>query len=611
MAVAFVQWLGQQVFNLTLGFSEDLEDDDEEEYVELQCGKTLFSAVPARMRTELWLSQLHHDAPSVQAVRRYYSFVNQTPPRSVAAEIEKDLHRTFPGHPRLSSDAGQHALRRLLCAYASCDPAIGYTQGMNFVAALVVLTIPSEPEAFGIFWLLMQRRGLRELYAPDMSMLQVRLWQLGALLPPDLGAHMDAAGALPVLYASSWLLTCFAADFPRSFAARVLDLVVAGAYAAPVMRVALGILHAAAPALKKTTDLERMVRFLRRDVPRAAHETLHELLSRAMERPWTPRQLAVLERINDTETVAQAVQRTSRGPSGAGGEDDWGEWKASGEEGEEQGIGKREEEPGMDVREHPRTEISLHRDPLSYIGSPLHSPPGPSGASTPTARALRSPSSAPAPVSRGQGPDLLAPRVDSLVLCLPSQPSTLAAASPADVEEEDTLRDEDEDSRHFRDVFARLSALPPTPLRPSVAPPSVGGGEARIDPVADPVLDPQLSLALSHYRPSQRGPGGVDLGLESQASFLDSQEAGPAPEPSDRPGRPFPLALAGSVASPGAHLPGVPSPFAAPSDRAAGGSAADLPWHGWHRRLSGGALGGGEEDGGDAALESSEFGSFH
>lgn len=69
---------------------------------------------------------------------------------------------------------------------------------------------------------------------------QVRLWQLGRLLPSRLCDHLEGHAALPVLYASSWLLTCFAADFPLSFAARVMDLVLTDCYAAPMMKVLHG-----------------------------------------------------------------------------------------------------------------------------------------------------------------------------------------------------------------------------------------------------------------------------------------------------------------------------------------------------------------------------------
>ena len=72
-----------------------------------------------------------------------------------------------------------------------------------------------------------------------MALLQIRLWQLSKLLPPALAAHLEAAAALPVLYASSWLLTCFAADFPLHFAARVMDVILTDShgFASPMLKV--------------------------------------------------------------------------------------------------------------------------------------------------------------------------------------------------------------------------------------------------------------------------------------------------------------------------------------------------------------------------------------
>ena len=42
-------------------------------------------------------------------------------------QIEKDLHRTFPGHPVMDA-SGRNALRRLLAAYARRNPSVGYCQ---------------------------------------------------------------------------------------------------------------------------------------------------------------------------------------------------------------------------------------------------------------------------------------------------------------------------------------------------------------------------------------------------------------------------------------------------------------------------------------------------
>ncbi len=42
-------------------------------------------------------------------------------------QIEKDLHRTFPGHPVMDG-TGRSALRRILAAYARRNPSVGYCQ---------------------------------------------------------------------------------------------------------------------------------------------------------------------------------------------------------------------------------------------------------------------------------------------------------------------------------------------------------------------------------------------------------------------------------------------------------------------------------------------------
>ena len=75
--------------------------------------------------------------------------------------IEKDLHRTYgveTKHRRLAP------LRRVLLAYICREPDIGYTQGMNFMAAML-LRFLGEEDAFWTFVALM--RGGRQLTPVD------------------------------------------------------------------------------------------------------------------------------------------------------------------------------------------------------------------------------------------------------------------------------------------------------------------------------------------------------------------------------------------------------------------------------------------------------------
>ena len=86
--------------------------------------------------------------------------------------IDKDVGRTFPEVDLFGTERGQQALKNVLLAYAAYDPEVGYCQGMNFLAGLSLLYLPVEADAFGTLVLLMQERGLRDLYTQNMSLLE-------------------------------------------------------------------------------------------------------------------------------------------------------------------------------------------------------------------------------------------------------------------------------------------------------------------------------------------------------------------------------------------------------------------------------------------------------
>ena len=97
----------------------------------------------------------------------------QDVPHKTIAEIGRDVPRSYPEYWCLACDEGQAAMSRLLRAYAAADSEVGYCQGMNFVAGLLLMYVPEESQAFGIMHALLVGRDLRMLYTPDMAGLQV------------------------------------------------------------------------------------------------------------------------------------------------------------------------------------------------------------------------------------------------------------------------------------------------------------------------------------------------------------------------------------------------------------------------------------------------------
>jgi hypothetical protein len=84
----------------------------------------------------------------------------------------------------------------ILKAYAALDPEVGYCQGMNFLAGVLLMYLPSEADAYGALVVLMQQRGLRELYKTDLAWLQARLG-VTVMMNPELPVLDLTASSVP------------------------------------------------------------------------------------------------------------------------------------------------------------------------------------------------------------------------------------------------------------------------------------------------------------------------------------------------------------------------------------------------------------------------------
>ena len=107
-----------------------------------------------------------------------------------SAERLLELATAKMAHCRFASEAGRTSLLRVLRAYAVYDTEVGYCQGMNFLAGLLLTWMPNEATAFAGLVVLMQQQGLRDLYKSDLARLQV------VTVPPFGLTHKAWAGRL-------------------------------------------------------------------------------------------------------------------------------------------------------------------------------------------------------------------------------------------------------------------------------------------------------------------------------------------------------------------------------------------------------------------------------
>ncbi|CAN1174148.1 TBC1 domain family member 8B [Linum perenne] len=169
-------------------------------------------------------------------------------------QIEKDLPRTFPGHPALDID-GRNALRRILTAYARHNPSVGYCQAMNFFAAFLLLLMPEE----NAFWTFM---GLLDdyfdgYYSEEMIEYEVDQFVFEELVRdkfPKLVNHLDYLGVQVSSFAGQWFLSIYMNMLPWESVLRVWDVLLFEGNRVMLFRTALALMELYGPALVTTKD---------------------------------------------------------------------------------------------------------------------------------------------------------------------------------------------------------------------------------------------------------------------------------------------------------------------------------------------------------------------
>ncbi|NXP68257.1 TBCD1 protein, partial [Chloropsis cyanopogon] len=247
--------------------------------------------VPRHHRGEIWkflAEQYHlkHQFPSKQQPKDtpYKELLKQLTSQQHAILI--DLGRTFPTHPYFSAQlgAGQLSLYNILKAYSLLDQEVGYCQGLSFVAGVLLLHM-SEEDAFEMLKFLMFDMGLRKQYRPDMTILQIQMYQLSRLLHDyhrDLYNHLEEHEIGPSLYAAPWFLTMFASQFPLGFVSRVFDMLFLQGSEA-IFKVALSLLGSHKPLILQHENLETIVDFIKSTLPNLGLVQMEKTISQVFE----------------------------------------------------------------------------------------------------------------------------------------------------------------------------------------------------------------------------------------------------------------------------------------------------------------------------------------
>ncbi|XP_029909841.1 rab GTPase-activating protein 1 [Myripristis murdjan] len=132
-------------------------------------------------------------------------------------QIALDLQRSFPTHRSLMGESpeaieGQAKLFRVLIAYAKYNPQIGYSQGMSYIAAVLLMQLGEEEAFWALVALLDKPKYLAQLFDLNLTKVQHQVTVFDQFLKhrkPHLFQHIESVGVSSVHFVMPWFLTLF------------------------------------------------------------------------------------------------------------------------------------------------------------------------------------------------------------------------------------------------------------------------------------------------------------------------------------------------------------------------------------------------------------------
>ncbi|EPS33013.1 hypothetical protein PDE_07974 [Penicillium oxalicum 114-2] len=190
----------------------------------------VLGGIPVALRAKVWSEC---SGASAMRIPGYYEDLvrgvgGTEPDSSIVSQIDMDIRRTLTDNVFFRKGPGVDKLKEVLLAYSRRNPEVGYCQGMNLIAASLLLILPTAEDAF---WIL---TSMIEVILPhhyyDHGLLASRADQVvlrGYIseLLPKLSAHLEELGIELEALTFQWFLSLFTDCLSAEALYRVWDVV--------------------------------------------------------------------------------------------------------------------------------------------------------------------------------------------------------------------------------------------------------------------------------------------------------------------------------------------------------------------------------------------------
>lgn len=183
------------------------------------------TGIPPNLRAQVWnwiiRTRTHRDKDPLQYQQLCEQMESspQAGSRPWSRQIDLDLPRTLCTNENFSSPSSPalQQLRRILLAFSWENPTIGYCQGLNRIAGLLLLVLGSEEDSFWALKAVVENIMPSEYYSPSLVGSQADQLVLKDFLAeklPRLSSHLDRLGVDVSSSTFTWFLVVFVEVLP-------------------------------------------------------------------------------------------------------------------------------------------------------------------------------------------------------------------------------------------------------------------------------------------------------------------------------------------------------------------------------------------------------------
>lgn len=182
--------------------------------------------IPETMRGTVWAKVL--EIEDMPATIDYKDLYTKAEGKEFTITIDKDLSRSLPQIKSFSQQETLLKLKHILYAYGQYDSEIGYTQGMNFIAGLLIHYMEEEM-AFKCFVQIMRHpRCLHAGYFSDgfprLDIANKMLRELLLKKYPKIIKNIDSQNVPLNMFTTQWFMTAFMAfNWDPEFQMRIFE----------------------------------------------------------------------------------------------------------------------------------------------------------------------------------------------------------------------------------------------------------------------------------------------------------------------------------------------------------------------------------------------------